>query len=61
MATPLKIHERTYPQEIASLASNKATPPDKQIQLPLTPPTIVERSSYGSDKFCHSFCLANIH
>jgi hypothetical protein len=50
MAAPLQIHERTYPQELASLVSNKATPPDKQIQLPLTPPTTVERVSCGSDK-----------
>jgi len=50
MAAPLQIHERTYPQEPASFALNKATPPDKQIQLPLTPPTTDERFSHGSDR-----------
>jgi hypothetical protein len=49
MAAPLQIHERTYPQEPASFALNKATPPDKQIQLPLTP-TTDERFSHGSDR-----------
>jgi hypothetical protein len=32
MAAPLQIHGRTYPQEPASFALNKATPPEKQIQ-----------------------------
>jgi hypothetical protein len=49
MAAPLQIHGRTYPQEPASFALNKATPPDKQIQLPLTP-TTDERFSHGSDR-----------
>jgi hypothetical protein len=46
MAAPL----RTYPQEPASFALHKATPPDKQIQLPLTPPTTDGRFSHRSDR-----------
>ncbi|KAH7370314.1 hypothetical protein BKA65DRAFT_488155 [Rhexocercosporidium sp. MPI-PUGE-AT-0058] len=47
MAAPLQIHGRTEP---ASFTSNRATPPDKQIQLPLTPPTTEERLSHGSER-----------
>jgi hypothetical protein len=50
MVAALQIHRRIYPQEPASFALIKATPPDKQIQLPLTPPTTDEQFSHGSDK-----------
>ena len=49
MAAPLQIHERNYPQETASFPWRKATPPEKQIRLPLTPPTTDERLSRESD------------
>ncbi|KAH9203589.1 hypothetical protein DL95DRAFT_418924 [Leptodontidium sp. 2 PMI_412] len=48
MAAPLQIHERTEPPSYTSI---RATPPDKQIQLPLTPPTTEERFSHGSERF----------
>ncbi|KAI9737250.1 MAG: hypothetical protein M1818_005783 [Claussenomyces sp. TS43310] len=50
MAAPLQIHRRSHPQEPTSFALNEATPPEKQFQLPLTPPTTDERFSHGSDR-----------
>jgi hypothetical protein len=50
MAAPIQIHGRTHPQELASFALKKVKLPDKQIQLPLAPPTTDDRFSNGSDR-----------
>lgn len=44
MAAPLQIYGQTSPQEPAGFVVRKATPPEKQIQLPWTlqPPAMLE-------------------